>query len=82
MPWTCPAYGSPIQHNVAEARRRFGVRYRCDRCRRVLVMDFATRKLVQPADEPSATYRCSVGDLMREPGYVPTAADPKGLCIA
>jgi hypothetical protein len=36
---------------VADARPPFGVRYRCDRCRRVLVMDFATRKLVQPADE-------------------------------
>jgi len=61
MPWTCPACDSAIQHNVGEARPRFGVRYRCDRCRRELVMDFATLKLVEPADEAIRTNQTPTG---------------------
>lgn len=47
MPWNCPHCGTPIQHNVREARPRFGVRYRCHECRRELAMDPATVKLVE-----------------------------------
>jgi hypothetical protein len=50
MPWSCPACGSTIQHDLGEARPRFGVRYRCHLCRLELVMDPATIRLVEPAD--------------------------------
>lgn len=51
MPWRCPECGTPIQDNPDEARPRFGVRYRCYRYCLELVMDPATVKLVEPADE-------------------------------
>jgi hypothetical protein len=51
MPWSCPACGSPIPHHGSEGRPRFGVRYRCQVCRRELVMDRVTITLVEPPDE-------------------------------
>jgi hypothetical protein len=40
---------------MSEARPRFGVRYRCHFCRRDLVMDLATIKLVELSDEAIRT---------------------------
>jgi hypothetical protein len=61
MPWSCPACGSSIQHDPGEARPRFGVRYRCHLCRLELVMDPATIKLVEPADETIDTNQTPSG---------------------
>ena len=61
MPWSCPACGNPIKHNLAEARPRFGVLYRCHPCRLDLVMDPATITLVDPADEVIVTDRTPSG---------------------
>jgi hypothetical protein len=61
MLWRCPACGSPIQHDMSEARPRFGVRYRCHFCRRDLVMDLATITLVEPPDEALPTNQTQRG---------------------
>jgi hypothetical protein len=46
-----PHLWNTIQHDLDEAHPRVGLRDPCHVCRRALVMDPATIKLVEPPDE-------------------------------